>query len=254
MSRQTIVWAVGDGADGSARSKRVAARIAGNSRHPFRLLYLGDVYENGTAREYRRNYDSVYGRFDSRTAPTPGNHEFGNRREGYIPYWTRVHGRAPAYYDLRASGWQLLSLNSEINVGPGSRQGRWLERQLDRKRFGNCRIGFWHRPRYSAGSHGDAPELAPLWQALRGRARAVLNGHSHDMERLERRDGITEFISGAGGHEPGETDQGDPRLAFGDDTHIGALRLKLARERLRWRFVSARGRTLDSGRLSCRRG
>jgi len=254
LNGPTIIWAVGDGADGSARASRVAERIEGAPRHPFRLLYLGDVYESGTALEYRTNYEPVYGRFKAKTAPTLGNHEFANRDDGYIPYWTRVHGRAPDYYNFRASGWQLLGLNSEIDARAGSPQVAWLERQLAKEKFGNCRIAFWHRPRYSAGIHGDQSDVAPLWEALRGNARVVLNGHDHNMQRLEPRNGITAFISGAGGHEPHETNQQDPRLAFADDTHPGALRLRLGHENVRWWFVSAGGRTLDRGELLCRRG
>jgi len=42
-----VLWAVGDGADGRAPGKAVAARIAGS--HIYRLLYLGDVYGDGGA-------------------------------------------------------------------------------------------------------------------------------------------------------------------------------------------------------------
>lgn len=254
LNGPTILWAVGDGADGSARAKRVAELIAGSPRHPMRLIYLGDVYESGTAQEYRTHYEPVYGRFAARTLPTPGNHEFANRFDGYIPYWTRVHGRAPAFYNARASGWQLLGLNSELDSGPASEQLAWLRGQLAKRKFGTCRIAFWHRPVRSAGVHGDNPDLAHLWRALRGRARVVLAGHDHDMQRHRPRAGIVAFVSGAGGHDPRPPDLADPRLAFGDGTHPGALRLRLGHEKLGWWFVSARGRTLDRGELRCRRG
>lgn len=245
---------MGDGADGSPRAKRVAARIAEGPRHPFRFLYLGDVYESGTPGEFRSNYESVYGRFKSKTAPTLGNHESANRSRGYDTYWTRVHGQAPSFYNLRASGWQLLGLNSEIDMSEDSPQLTWLEGQLSKSKFGDCRIGFWHRPRYSAGELGDHPDVAPLWEALAGRASVVVNAHDHNMQRLRRREGITAFVSGAGGHEPGALERRDPRLAFGDDTSPGALRLRLGHENLRWWFIDVRGGTLDRGRLTCRRG
>ena len=35
---------------------------------------------------------------------------------------------------------------------------------------GDCRIAFWHRPRYSEGAYGGAPDLNPFWHRLVGRA------------------------------------------------------------------------------------
>src|SRR4051794_10945803 len=69
-----LVWAVGDGADGGADAKAVAQRIA--AEQPGRVLYLGDVYETGTAAEFADNFASVYGTLARVTEPTPGNHEW----------------------------------------------------------------------------------------------------------------------------------------------------------------------------------
>jgi hypothetical protein len=71
------------------------------------------------------------------------------------------------------------------------------------------------------------------------------------MQRLRRRNGITEFISGAGGRHLYDVNEGDPILAFSDDEHFGALRLRLSEGRAKWRFVTAGGRILDAGSLSC---
>ena len=49
-NRTATIWAVGDGADGDQRSRDVA-RVIARSR-PDRLLYLGDVYDTGTADEF----------------------------------------------------------------------------------------------------------------------------------------------------------------------------------------------------------
>jgi hypothetical protein len=164
-----------------------------------------------------------------------------------------VHGATPRrYYTLRAGGWQLISLNSEMSHGRRSRQVRWLRRAV--RGPGNCRIAFWHRPRFSAGDvHGDAPDVQPFWSALRGRARIVLSGHDHNMQRLRPRDGITQFVSGAGGrsHYGLRRRSG---LAFGDARHYGALRLSLRPGRASWSFVAAGGRRLASGSIRCTAG
>lgn len=245
------LWAVGDGADGGSAARAVAARIA---RRPFdRLLYLGDVYERGTAREFRTRYATTYGRFAARTAPTPGNHEWPRHATGYDPYWARAlrRARTASWYAFRAGGWTILSLNSQADHGAGSPQERWLRSKL--RKSGTCRVAFWHRPRYTAGrQHGDAEDMAPIWDALRDRAAIVVAGHEHSMQRLKPIDGITSFVSGAGGHGHHDHDGDDPRLAFGDDRHYGALRLRLRRGEARWAFVTQAGAVLDRGTLRCR--
>src|SRR4051794_2199874 len=97
--------------------------------HPDRFLYLGDVYPVGSADAFRTAYDPVYGRLAARTAPTPGNHDWGLRAQGYLPYWKRKLGhRLAAWYAFDLGGWRILSLNSEAPHGPGSAQLAWLRR------------------------------------------------------------------------------------------------------------------------------
>jgi acid phosphatase type 7 len=247
-TRHTVLWAAGDGADGGEAGRAVVARIAAG--RVDRLLYLGDVYEDGTAGDFRDNYAPGYGRLAARTAPTPGNHDWPNHATGYDPYWRRALGRKlPHWYAFTAGGWQVLSLNSEAPHGRGSPQVRWLRARV--RAPGTCRIAFWHRPRFSAGRHGDQSDVAPLWDALRGRASIAIAGHDHDMQRLKPTGGITEFVAGAGGNELYRVDR-DDRVAFSNDTDHGALRLDLRPGRATWAFVTAAGRVLDRGTLRCR--
>lgn len=248
-SRTATIWAVGDGADGSARAKRVAELIARG--RPARLLYLGDVYDDGTASEFKDNYASVYGGLRKITAPTPGNHDWPRHQEGYDPFWAKLTGRRPPdHYSFRLAGWQILSLNSEGPVGERSSHQRWLRQALSGP--GDCRIAFWHRPRFSAGSHGDQQDVDPLWNAVRGKARLVLNGHEHNMQDLRRRDGVTALIAGAGGRSHYSLNADDPRLAWGDDRNDGALRLRLRPGRADYAFTAADGRVLRRGVATCR--
>ena len=249
-SGTAVVWAVGDGADGSPAARRVAARIGAG--RVDRFLYLGDVYQSGTAAEFASNYQPVYGRLARRTAPTPGNHEWPNWKTGYAPYWRRALGRSqPLFYSFRLGGWQIVSVNSE-NPDDGE-QLRWLRSEVAGP--GDCRLAFWHRPRYSAGTrHGDDPSVAPLWNAVRGRVRLVVTGHEHGMQRLHPIDGVTSLISGAGGHGLYRLRRADRRLAWGEDRRYGALRLELSPGRARFAFVDADGRVLDQGEVPCRRG
>ncbi len=246
------VWAVGDGAASDLAGARVSRLI--QHGEPDRFLYLGDVYESGTAGEFARNYEPTFGRFAEITAPTIGNHEAPNVDQGYDPYWEGVHGAPPpSFYSIRVSGWQILSLNSEIDYGRDSEQVRWLKEET--AAGGNCRLAFWHRPRYSAGTvHRNDPSLQPLWNALSGRARLIVNGHEHSMQRFRPREGITELVAGAGGSELYPIDPTHAGLRFADDRHRGALRLRLTSGRASYAFVATSGKTLDSGSVRCRPG
>ena len=242
-----VVWAVGDAAT-PGDAPRPLARMITRSRFD-RLLYLGDVYERGTLREFRRWYDPLYGSVARRTSPVVGNHEAAFRGRGYGPYWRAKTGRPPRVkYALDVAGWELLALDSESALTP---QVRWLRLQV-RERT-TCRMAFWHRPRFSAGTqHGDQEDMAPVWDALRGRAVAVLSGHEHNMQRLEPIDGIVQFVSGAGGRHLHPVDEDDDRLEFSDDERFGALRLELRRGVASYAFVADDGDVLDEGELRCR--
>ncbi len=248
---RATIWAVGDGADGGSAARTLVGQIAAGDVD--RLLYLGDVYERGTERDFRDRYATTYGKLATITAPTPGNHDWPRHTTGYDPYWERALDRpqTAAWYAFRAAGWTILSLNSETDHASGSPQERWLRSRLDKP--GTCRIAFWHRPRFTAGGHHrDAGDMAPIWDALRGKATIVVTGHEHSMQRLRPIDGITSFVSGAGGRDRYELRRDDPRLAFGDDRHFGALRLRLRRGEARYAYVSTAGRVLDGGTLRCR--
>ena len=219
-----------------------------------RFLYLGDVYEAGSASDFALNYEPIFGRFATRTAPTTGNHEWLSRYEGYYPYWKRVRGsRPPNYYAFSIAGWQVLSLNSEAYHAPVSPQLKWLRRKITRTpAFGNCRLAFWHRPRYSASGHSGSLDVEPFWRTLSGEARLILNGHSHNYQRFDPRRGLTEVIAGTGGrriyNERSSMDY--PGLAV-TLFRYGAVRLRLRKGEAALAFVDIRGKILDRRDIRC---
>jgi calcineurin-like phosphoesterase family protein len=243
----TVVWAVGDAADGSTEAAVMASQIVADD--PDRFLYLGDVYPSGTAEDFRLRYHPLYGSLWGRTWPTHGNHEWENRATGYYPYW-RPRVTKP-YYRVRIGNWELYSLNSSTRSDGRSPQVKWLKRRLA-ERSGTCRLAFWHRPRYSPGDiHADDPMVAGLWNALKRQARLVVNAHEHIMARMKRRDGISAYISGAGGHTLYGA-RPDRRAAFIGDRTQGALRMELTRGRATLEFRSATGAVLDRSSLRCK--
>ncbi len=246
--RGTTVWAVGD-AYPTPGGRRLAARVRGE--RPRLLLYLGDVYETGTPSDFRERYEPLYGTLARRTLPTPGNHEWPRRATGYRPYWRAKLGRPqPDWQRRRIAGWEILQLNSEAPHAPGSAQVRWLRRAVDGP--GTCRIAIWHRPRWSTGWHGDQADVAPLWRALRGRARLVLSGHDHDLQRFADRDGLRQYVVGAGGRPNVPLPRRSAaRARFTSRSGAGGLRLRLRRGAATIEIVSAGGRVLDRSAVRC---
>jgi hypothetical protein len=243
------VWGIGDAEPGFL-ARRLAALV--RRERPSRFLYLGDVYETGTAREFRKGYEPLYGALATRTIPTPGNHEWGNRAVGYEPYWTGKLGRPPGDWSRHAigSGWEVLSLNSEAPHDAGSPQLGWLRAAV--RRPGTCRIAIWHRPRWSSGWHGDQADMAPVWQALRGHARIVLSGHDHDLQRFSDVDGMRQVVAGGGGRpnipipHPSKA-----KVRFVNRLTPGGARLRLTRGHAVIELVDSSGAVLDRSSAGC---
>jgi hypothetical protein len=246
---RAVIWAVGDAASAGRRPNRLAGLI--RLAQPDRLVYLGDVYETGTAREFRAYYEPRYGRLAPITLPTPGNHEWPNRNVGYFPYWRAKRGHPlPPWYKRHIAGWDLISLNSQAPHGTHSAQIHWLESTLAGQP-GDCRIAFWHRPRYTHGRHDSAPDLNPLWNRLAGHARIVLSGHDHNLQRHRARKGIYQYVAGAGGRPRYQLRPGSPTLVWGRDDVNGALRIVLRPGIALLEFRGERGHVLDRSRVRC---
>jgi hypothetical protein len=248
---RTVVWALGDGADGSERARRLARYV--RSRRPARFLYLGDVYERGSAAALRHHYDPLYGALAARTDPVLGNHEYERRFEGYFPYWEQERGfgreRAlhRAYVD--DSGWQVLVYSSESDPDA---EADWVRRQVARHP-GTCRLAAGHRGRYAVAddTHGDNRDQAPIWSALAGRTAVNLVGHNHLYGRLAPIQGVHVLVSGAGGHELRELGEQRHEVASSETGVPTATRLVLRAGALDFSQLDARGRVYDSGTIPC---
>jgi calcineurin-like phosphoesterase family protein len=242
-----VIWAFGDGGIANGPSRQVVGLVAQDD--PDHVIYLGDVYETGSAEEFE-TFGNVFGDLLMRTWPTPGNHDWPEHAAGYDPFWSDALGRPqPHMYERAAAGWELLSANSE--TPDDAAQLRRLREGV--AGGGSCRIIFWHRPRFNAGRHHDEEAVvARMWDAVKGRAALLLSGHDHDYQRFRPVGGTTQIISGAGGKSHYAVDESDPRLAFSDDTTYGALRIALTPGRADLRYVTTDGDVLDRHTVTCR--
>jgi PKD repeat protein len=259
-----VVAATGDGAGGEVGETGTVGLIG--SWNPNLMLYLGDVYEDGTPMEFDNWYGKsgtagTYGQFRPITDPVIGNHEYiGNTAAGYFYYWDNI----PSYYSYNAGGWHFIALNSTSQFGqmaPGSPQYQWLQQDLAAHSGTACTVVYYHHPLFNTGPEGSTTALQPIWALLaQYHVTMVLNGHDHDYQRFVPLDGsgnpspagVTEFIVGSGGHGHQSPVTTDSRQAASDFTDFGAMRLALYPTSATFEFQTTTGAVVDSGLIPCR--
>ena len=250
--QRTVVFAVGDGADGGPDARALADYV--KAQKPDRFFYLGDVYEAGTAAEFRSNYAPLYGSLAAKTDPVLGNHEYPNRSSGYLPYWmqkrgwTRAQAKHRSYVDAR-SGWQVIAYSSESAMGSES---RWVAARVARHP-GTCRIVIAHKGRHvvTDTAHGDNEGQEPVWSVIRNKTALHLAGHNHIYGRLTPVDGVTVLVSGAGGHSLRELGSQHHAVAASKTGVATATRLVLRRGAADFSQVDKNGTVYDSGTVTC---
>jgi hypothetical protein len=254
----TTLFAVGDAADGSARSAALADAIL--ARRPDGLLYLGDVYESGTASQFGSNYEPLYGPLADRTSPVIGNHEMPNRDVGYDPYWAAERGWTARDARHRAfvtpEGWQIIAYSSEHQeadfLAGRTRERDWFAARMAEHQ-GTCRIVIAHKGRYTVAddSHADNPAQEPIWRLMRGRTALNIVGHNHIYGRLAPIDGVTVIVSGAGGHDMRRLGAQSHVVAAALTGVPVALRLTLRVGAADFQTIGADGAVHDAGTVTC---
>jgi acid phosphatase type 7 len=233
------------------------------------VVTLGDnVYDNGTATEYTNCYGPSWGRFLSRTKPTPGNHEYNTANAaGYYGYFGAAAGDpSKGYYSYDLGAWHIIVLNSNsscttISCAAGSAQDTWLRADLA-AHTNVCTLAYWHHPRFNSGAaHGNNTAVANFWDALyQAGADVILNGHEHVYERFAPQtpaaaanaNGIRQFTVGTGGRSHYTIGTIQPNSEVRDGNTYGVLKLTLHATGYDWQFVPVAGASFtDSGTASC---
>ena len=223
------------------------------------VFTAGDLaYESGTSSQFTNCYDPTWGRHKNRTKPVPGNHEYKTSgAAGYFQYFRNI----PAYYAYNLGDWRIYALNSEIDVAPTSAQVKWLRKDLAANPK-LCVLAYWHRPRWSSGSHhGGDPRYWALWKTLYDAgAELVINGHEHHYERFKQLNaqgvavpqGLREIVVGTGGAALYGFGTIRSASEVRDSSTHGVLKLTLSSTSYSWKFIPVAGKTFtDRGTTSC---
>jgi hypothetical protein len=226
---------------------------------PGTIFAVGDnAYDSGTLSEFMNCYEPTWGRYKDRIKPVPGNHEYlTSGASGYFQYFNNI----PSYYAYTLGSWRIYALNSEIDVSASSEQVKWLQADLA-SNPSQCVLAYWHRPRWSSGTHhGSNEAFQTLWQLLyNAGAEVVINGHEHNYERFAPVNavgqadplGLREFVVGTGGRDLYNFGTLLPNSEVQNETSFGVLKLTLRPTGYDWQFVPAAGSTFtDSGSADC---
>src|SRR5688500_2492212 len=212
---------IGDFGDGSTSSGEVAALVA--QRNPHFVVTTGDNnYPDGRADTIDSNIGRHYHQFIApykgafgpgapdgvnRFFPSLGNHDWhAKNARPYLNYFELPGNER--YYTFTKGSVQFFVLDSdskEPDLGfvnattstASSRQARWLRLALRRSRPSWKIVVMHHAPCASAQMHWPSQRMQ--WPFARWGASAVLTGHDHHYERIERR--IPYFVNGSGGAE-----------------------------------------------------
>jgi acid phosphatase type 7 len=235
---------------------------------PGTVFTVGDnAYMKGTAREFADCYDPFWGRFRSRTFPSPGNHEYESA--GAFPYYAYFGANAGppgrGYYSYELGAWHVISLNSEpeprFSRDSRAAQMDWLRADLEAARGTACTAAYFHHPLYSSGPNGPQPHMRDIYRALyEFDVDVVIAAHDHLYERFAPQDaegqldlarGIRQFVVGTGGATPYQIGRRAPNSEAIASAH-GVLKLTLRAEEYLWQFIPVPGTPVsDSGQERC---
>jgi calcineurin-like phosphoesterase family protein len=233
-------------------------------RYPKATVFTtGDhAYQHGSADEFKKCYDSTWGKFKDRTRPAVGNHDLITANgKPYYDYFGEAAGpRNQGYYSYDLGGWHIIALNSAIDARRGGEQMRWLTDDLTKHKT-DCVLAYWHIARYSSGAHGSDPLMADAWKILYDAgADVVLSSHDHDYERFAPMDdkgkpdekGLRSFVVGMGGGGVYEFKKTAPNSEVRNNKAYGVLKLTLKPGKYDWEFLRGMGEMFrDTGSGTC---
>lgn len=250
---------IGDFGDDTKQEKDVAEMI-----HLWEVDYVVTVgdnnYPDGKAHTIDRNIGQYYhdyifpyqgsygaGATENRFFPALGNHDWNTGSiDPYLDYFTLPGNER--YYDVTLSHVHLFVLDSDEAEPDGrsadSIQAQWLQTQMAASTAPWKVVALHHLP-YSSGHHGDDPEVQ--WPFADWGATAVLSGHQHSYERIQRHD-ILYFVNGLGGRWRIHTFNNPPvpgsAVRYNQD--FGAMRISADATCINFSFFNRANTMIDS--------
>ena len=211
---QTVFAVVGDMGSDNSNEQHVADLI--DSWNPSYVWTVGDnVYTDSYPKDVGKYYhqymypnDPTYGESTDPTSnrfwPVVGNHDWDvNDLDDYINYFNLPGNER--YYSKKIGDIEFFALDSDSReddydgTDSTSTQGLWLKQHLSNS-TAIWKIVLFHHPAYSSGGSNSYMQ----WPFENWGVDAVLSGHVHNYERIEKDDNndgnnLVYFVNGLGG-------------------------------------------------------
>ncbi|MGZ4153339.1 MAG: CBM96 family carbohydrate-binding protein, partial [Actinomycetota bacterium] len=268
-----VVAAVGDGASNQQPADALADAI--DAANPPLFLYLGDIYEDGTATENLDHYGqnsmdggsgTLWGQLGDVTQPAIGDHEVTNA----VAWRDYFHGR-PLYTAFRFANVLFLDLQSPgTPMKAGSAEYNFVKDILTSTTdpAPPCIVTYFQNPVIAKST--VVAKRVDMWKLLTNNGGdLVLNGNAHTMiqykplnDQLQLPSAgqptMVELIDGAGGHGVGATFTGDSRIEWSQGKTPGAVWITLngaanggTPTTLTWQYEDTKGDVLHTGTRDC---
>ena len=244
---------IGDNGTGEKAEYELAAQMANyHEKFPFTFVIMnGDnLYGGERPQDFVNKFEAPYKTLLAAKVDffaTLGNHDDPNQRF-YKPF--NMGGQR--YYTYKKGNVRFFSLDSNY-MDPV--QLAWLEKEL-KASGSDWKIPYFHHPLYSSGMHGSQIDLRNVLEPLfvKYGVDVVFSGHEHFYQRIKPQQGITYFVSGAGG----QLRRGDIRkadfTALGYDQDQSFMLVEIADKELTFQAISRTGQTVDKGFIVQRAG
>jgi len=192
--------------------------------------------------------------------PSTGNHDYddGGGISEYLSYFTlpgagiNTSGTSGSelYYDFVDGPVHFFVLDSDgaiDNPTEMTAQQNWLQAGLASSITPWQVVYFHHAPYSSSSSHGSTSAMQ--WPFAAWGADAVITGHDHTYERIER-EGIVYFVNGLGGMSKYNFGPAIPGSQFRYNAEYGVLLADATDSAITFQFINVSGTVVDSYTLS----
>jgi len=235
---------IGDNGTGDSAQFQLAKTFTDfHQKFPFEfVIMLGDnIYgSQDFVKKFEQPYKALLDQKVSFYASL-GNHDDQNER-----FYKNFNMGGKRYYSFEKGTAKFFVIDSTL---VDREQLNWLDKELGSS-GSEWKIAYFHHPLYSTGrTHGPEVEVRSVLEPLfvKYGVDVVFAGHEHFYERLKPQQGITYFISGAGGRlRKGNIIRQDP-MAFAFDTDRSFMLVEISGKQMYFQSISRPGNVIDSG-------
>lgn len=242
--------AIGDTGTGSRQQNELAREMLDyRTVFPYEfVIMVGDnMYGGEKAADFKSKFEEPYRPIldaGVKFYASLGNHDESNQR-----LYELFNMNGQEYYRFKQGDVAFYALNSNYM---DKRQIKWIEDEMG-KDTTKWKIAFFHHPPYSSGeAHGSSTSLREIVEPLfiKYGVDLVFTGHEHFYERIRPQNGITYFITGAGGKlRSGDVKESSPLTAKAFDKDLSFMLVEITGNTMHFQVISRTGQTVDSGTL-----